>query len=104
MLSPFCLTWNMTADEQAADVIAGNNLLPGLLPPEISHDENDDMKKKPVTISVQVFVHSESGTNNVIESAALPEPNYPLDKAIAHLAARAAERLTPRKQYVPGHD
>lgn len=78
--------------------------LPGLLPPEISHDENDDMKKKAVTISVQVFVHSESGTNNVIESAALPEPNYPIDKAIAHLASRAAERLTPRKPYVPGHD
>ena len=79
--------------------IDGHEPLPPILPAEASHDEQspDDMLRARTTVTVQVFVHTADGKDlNARKSAQLPEENYPLDKALAHLAAQAAEEINPR--------
>ena len=81
------------------NAIDGHEPLPPILPADVSHDEpsSDNMPRAKTTVTVQVFIHTATGLDlNARKSAQLPEENYPLEKALAHLAAQAAEEISPR--------
>ena len=81
------------------NAIEADEPLPPILPPEASHDEQfpDDMPRK-TTVTVQVMIHHKSGIDlHAVESAELPEENFPPDKAASHLLVRAFEKkINPR--------
>lgn len=91
-----------------ATEIDGHHPLEPILPPEASTDAIEDMSKrrKPI-LTIQVFYHGQDGLDyNEIVSEPLPTGDYPIEKAIAHLGARAAEAIGKRlvKQDKPGRD
>jgi hypothetical protein len=80
------------------NTIDGQHPLDPILPAAVSTDAIDDMaKRKKATVTIQVFYHSADGTDyNEIQSEPLPTDDYPIEKAIAHLGARAAEAIAKR--------
>lgn len=91
-----------------ATEIDGHHPLEPILPPEVSTDANEDMskRKKPI-LTIQVFYHGQDGNDyHEIVSEPLPTGDYPIEKAVAHLGARAAESISKRlvKQVQPGRD
>ncbi len=74
--------------------------LPGLLPPDCTHDDCEPMNEPTTSVIVQVFVHSPDRTRNTQRSARV-DVSQPLGPTIERLTREAIAELEPCPKPAP---